>query len=133
MDKNYLKSINEITLLQKTLERLLKEALCDSLEDNKACNVLERLTEELDSAARTLKHYSKPVKEGRLYKQANGRFIINDNELSSGHSLEVWNDEYQKWETGRVEYSDSKGGYYFYNLNMKNPALYNGMKARIRV
>lgn len=69
--------------------------------------------------------YLPEYKEGYLIKQSNGRFVLDNKELSCGSYLELYIEDC--WTTGRVEYSDR---YYFYNALTNNPALEPGMKAR---
>lgn len=132
MNINYLKALDKIRAVHSELDRILTAAPCETLEDSKACRAIECLVEELQGTEWTLEHYNKPVLEGKLHEERNGRFSIADNELTCGHSLEVWNEEYQEWETGRVEHTSGKG-YYFYNSDMHHPALYEGMRVRIRI
>lgn len=132
MDSNYLNALNKISSLKHELERNLEKAAVSTFEDQKACQSLEHLIEELHECEREIRHYSKPVEEGFIKENKNGRFSLNDYELTCGYSLEVWNEKYQEWNSGRVEHSDSKGGYYFYSSDMEHPKLYEGMKARIR-
>lgn len=133
MDVNYLNARDKIHHLKNELERIIDKADCKGMENNDCYRLLESLTEELDSAERSIDYYSRPVKEGRLIELDNGRFEICDMELTCGSSLEIYDDEEEEWATGRVEHTSRNGqeGYYFYGSN--KPFLYEGMKARIRV
>lgn len=132
MDTNYLKALDKITSLSNQLETLLNTAPCKTFEDKIAYRSVERVIEYLSDGQWTLEHYSKPVEEGYLHKKSNERFSLNDNELSCGYSLEVWNEKENEWEAGRVEHTSDKN-YYFYNSDMNYPSLYDGMRVRIRI
>lgn len=133
MDVNYLNAKDKIHSLKNQLERIIDKADYKGMENNECYRLLERLTEELEDAERSINYYSQPVKEGRLIELDNGRFEICDKELTCGSSVEIYDEEEAEWIAGRVEHTtrDGQSGYYFYGSYNK-PFLYKGMRARIR-
>ena len=94
----------------------------------------EKILDKLDSVSERLAYLSRPIThKGKLYLTDSHRFACESREISCGCLIEVLNyDEYYKrsgWIIGRVEYSDSKGGYYLYGHDIP---LNEGMTVRIR-
>lgn len=133
MDSNYFRVLDKVRALHSELESILNKAAYKTLEDNEGYRAVEHLLEELQDTKWTIEHFSKPVEEGLLHQGSNGRFSINDNELTCGHSLELYDEEEGEWLAGRVEHTtrDGQKGYYFYG-DIKL-FLHEGMRARIRV
>lgn len=87
---------------------------------------LYRIMEKLEEVTHTIKYLEKPIKaDGTLHKNANGRYEVQEIELSSGCGLEYLacdeyheiycedTDEYKKvpyWKASRIEH-DGKGYY----------------------
>jgi hypothetical protein len=94
---------------------------------------LENIIENTEVFTSKIKHYSKDTQEGYLYINSNDRYELKGKELTCGYSIEVYNEEWQEWNAGRIEHSSSYGGYYFYNYDEDSFALSDGMKARIRI
>ena len=94
----------------------------------------EKILDKLDSVSECLEYLSRPIiHKGELHLTDSHRFICGSREISCGCLIEVLNyDEYYKrsgWIIGRVEYSDSKGGYYLYGHDIP---LTEGMTVRLR-
>ncbi len=96
----------------------------------------EKILDKLDSVSERLEYLSRPIihkGELQLHLTDSHRFACESREISCGCLIEVLNyDEYYKrsgWIIGRVEYSDSKGGYYLYGHDIP---LNEGMTVRIR-
>lgn len=115
--------------LSEKIEKVLCNNKTESMENIEVILQLEKLNEQLHDVTLEIDYYKKPVEEGKLVRLTNGRFSLNNNELSCGYPIEVWWNEEERWVVGRVEYSDE---YYFYNKKMQHPKLYDGMKVRIR-
>jgi hypothetical protein len=90
---------------------------------------------------RKVAYLLKPRWEGRLQKQANGRFAFASGnrvlELTCGYKIELFvpdeGHEDYGWQFGRVEHSDKYGGYYFFNESgWDHHCLHDGMTAAIR-
>ena len=75
------------------------------------------------------------MKTGFLQEGTDGRYELQDEKgnyltyFTSGDLIEIYIDGYG-WITGRVEYSNDYGGYYFYNPEGRHRSLYDGIKAR---
>lgn len=117
-----------INLAHERVMRMIDEI--DDYEDKtyddqvflQVANILVAAFEKVD---KQISPYLPEYTTGYLIKQSNGRFIINDRELSCGSYLELYYNG--NWISGRVEHSNR---YYFCNKFMDNPALEPGMKAR---
>lgn len=93
---------------------------------------IDRLLEnELADAKSGIEYIVRDVKyEGTLQLQiANGRYDLDGCELSTGSSVEIWDEEEQDWIIGRIEHSYEHGGYYFYQ---KPSIMLHGARARKR-
>lgn len=132
MNKEYIKALSILENVLKDINRIYDNAECEEFEYGKACKATEKLLEDIEIFIAAIKYYSKNTKEGCLRINKNDRYSINDTELSSGRPLEVYNEEYNAWEAGKVEHSSQYGGYYFYNYDGRHISLSNDMKARIR-
>lgn len=51
--------------------------------------------------------------------------------FSCGFPVEIFNEEEDEWQSGRIEHTD--GEYYFYNYDDNNLKLYKDMRVRIRI
>jgi hypothetical protein len=136
MDKNYLKIIDKAKFAAADIGKLLDYALAKTFEDKQMRIIFERLLENLQSAADSAERFTKPVMEGRLEETDMGKFEFISNagkgvaRLSCGSPLEVYSEEEGEWFCGSVEYKN--GHYCFCSSDLGHPALYAGMKARIR-
>jgi Domain of unknown function (DUF5348) len=133
MDINYIKALDHIERLKNELEKIISKSDVKGMENSETYNSIQSLTLELEKAAADIKYFNTPAKEGNLQQQSDGKYEICGITLICGSVLEVWDEEESQWKVGRVEHAfrDDKG-YYFYNSDMGHPALYSGMKARIR-
>lgn len=144
MNVNYLKALDKLRSAKSYLEGLFKTAPEGdwdemSFDDRKAYHILENIVDDLEKAVNKLEYFSLPVIEGVLeedtYRQKFD-LIRDDNgeglgyQFSCGSSLEVYDNDNKTWCAGRVEHSD--GRYYFYNSSLEHPALYTGMRVRVR-
>ncbi|HAJ4019587.1 TPA: hypothetical protein HLT81_24145 [Escherichia coli] len=88
----------------------------------------------LQDVVSQLRYLDRSVRvEGILTLQPNGRYSIDDWELSSGSPVELLiydkDEERHDWQATRIEHSHAHGGYYAYHY----PELQlNGIRARIR-
>lgn len=134
MNVKYLE-VNEIlSKMVYKLNSIADKAPYETFEDKKACKILEDIIERVEDSILELKYYSKNVINGTLYKLDNGKFALSQNDyLSCGYPIELYNKEYEEWEVGRIEYSDKYGGYYFYNQDAgEHRRLEEGLRVRIR-
>lgn len=95
--------------------------------DDMVDRMVETLAEELQTSLVQLRYYTKPATEGTLTEGRGGRFELCGHELTCGFPIELYLED--RWEAGRVEYTGSKG-YYFYGPG--EPALEAGMRGRLR-
>jgi hypothetical protein len=138
LDANYLEAV---TIAQNTrikIEKVLIRAKKSSKNKN-ICSVIENLFSEIKAATDTIENYSRPFKEGYLIENSSGQFEIEcingggSYPLCCGNKIEILINV-DGWKTGRVERTILHNkGYYFYNKELKYPALYTGMKTRLRV
>lgn len=133
MDRSYIEALRIGEDALSKINSIYRNAKTESFEDNKGCAAIEKLIEDLEDFTKTINYYSKNTKEGHLKLSENDRYILYNREFSCGNPIEIYNTEYQEWESGRVEHSSKYGGYYFYNNDGENIALSEGMKARIRI
>lgn len=126
-----------------SLEEKLQDALdnlpsCDdeeTMEETEIRYSLNKAAESLSEAKDAINQFSKPTKEGYLYKNSRGRFELNGDEFCCGYDIEAYinedpaNNIEKGWYAGRVEH-DGKD-YYFYGPG--KPALYDGMRVRKRI
>ncbi|MBX0320341.1 DUF5348 domain-containing protein [Shouchella clausii] len=70
----------------------------------------------------------KPIAaDGVLAKNHNGRYGVQDIELTSGHPLEVWDEEYKEWSLSRIEYDND-----YYITSLGRDKSIEGVRVRIR-
>ncbi|MTK13906.1 MAG: hypothetical protein F8N39_18145 [Clostridiaceae bacterium] len=133
MNKEYLKAmtIAENALIQ--LKGLYDKASTEEFDNRKACKSLEKFIEDIEDFVRDIKHYSKDTELGYLQLNSNGRYVLNDTELTCGYPIEIYNTKYNEWNDGRIEHSSEYDGYYFYNYDKDHIVLNDCVKARIRV
>lgn len=132
MDKNYEKALSIAEDALSRINSIYDHAETESFEDNKACKALETFIENMEDFISEIKHFSKDVEQGYLNLNSNDRYTLNSTELTCGYPIEVYNNKYQEWESGRVEHSSKYGGYYFCNNDGENISLNDGIKVRIR-
>lgn len=140
----YTKHLYDISTLAKKLQNTLDSLSTDgeTMEEAKIQQALYNASEALDKAKNAIEYFSKEAKEGKLRLLENDRFALFNRsgkelrEFTCGCSIEVYlkadKEKYIQagWYAGRVEYDNTRDGYYFYGAN--KPMLYEGMKARIR-
>lgn len=68
------------------------------------------------------------VSEGILVKNNNNRYEIQgtDIEFSSGSPLDVWNNEWNQWETSCIEHN----GEYYYIISLERNTTISSLKVR---
>ncbi len=136
MDIVYLKAIDKAKLAAADIQNLLETAPVRAFEDKQANMIFEDLTAHLHSVINRLESFAKPAVEGKLQEMDNGKFEVvschgkSIGYLSCGSPLEIYSHEESGWFPGRVEHKN--GHYYFYSIDLGHPALFTGMKARIR-
>jgi len=93
---------------------------------------LYQAADKSDDFVRMIEQMNKPIiTEGYLKKNDNGRYELNDYELTSGDPLDVWlDDDYYNsggyWLSTRMEHKN--GDYYAVGVS----SSLNGVKARIK-
>jgi len=135
MDVGYSEAVALIQNTKIRLEKILIRAN-KSYEDKRSFILIQKLFSDIED---TLENYSSPIKEGYLIQNSSGQFEIEfingggSYPLCSGKDIEILI-TVDGWMMGRVEYTIMHNkGYYFYNEELKHPALYSGMKTRIRL
>lgn len=84
---------------------------------------------ELSEGVESLKFLGKPVREeGQLKKNSNGRYILGEHELTSGHPIEVFDEDGNVFYQSRIEHSG--GDYYIVSLGRGVPI--ENIRCRIR-
>jgi hypothetical protein len=131
LDAEYL-----IRKTMKEIKKIIDTSGAKTKDDNLAIRQLEILVEKLEDVENELKYLKADAKEGVLFlNSVSKRFVIKYNDgtesydLTCGSSLEVWDNEYEEWNIGRVEHSTEKG-YYFYQTKSK---LTEGMRVAKRL
>jgi hypothetical protein len=139
MNTNYLEAVEIIQITRVNLEKLIIKDNEKSFENERAYRSIKNLLSEFETVIDTINYYSKPSEEGYLTKNINGVFeieYINGNSkypLYCGNNIEILINV-DGWKAGRIESTPKNNvGYYFYNEEPENYALYNGMKVRLRV
>lgn len=139
MDTNYLEIITIIQNTETKIKEIITKVTKESFEDKKGYSSVQNFLSEIEIVTDTLEYYSRPIKEGYLIKNSNGQFeikCINNGgryPLYCGNHIEILINT-EGWKTGIVKSTNiCNKGYYFYNEELKHPALYTGMKTRIRV
>lgn len=97
-------------------------------------NEYRTMLDKLDIMFDRFDYLNQPITHsGKLYLTSNDRFVVDGCELCCGYRVEYqqYDEEHEcyYWVADRVEYSDSKGGYYFYNSGL---ALSEGIVVRVR-
>lgn len=104
----------------------------DDAEQLFIADELEKILYSLDAAYSGLEYLKSPVKaQGRLYKKDNGRYNIEDIELTSGSRIEVllyddWREQ-QLWKLTAVEHNGED-----YYITVAPEKALAGIEARIR-
>lgn len=130
---------SKIRNLRLYLENILNNNKAESWEDEKIRNSIDMLADKLYDYEHTMKYYSKKPQKGNLRLNSNGRFEVNDIELTSGHGLEMYlynsYEECNIWYEGRVESRHTENGavYYFLNTDGPNKDLEEGDLVRVRL
>lgn len=141
MDINYLKIRDTLKIALADVKKYYKNAPTKTFEDKQAILIVENIIPEIETAVERIEYYSKPVIEGCLKQMKSGRFDLINSEgrslktFTCGSNIELYNFEDNTWYPGRVEHTTRDGytGYYFYNMDLNDPFLDDGMRARIRV
>lgn len=113
----------------------VSEASHEYMNQVMALREIELLMESLKDAKQTLRYVVLGVKcEDRLWLASNGRYMIGQTELTCASPIEIFDTDDCCWLAGRVEYSESMGGYYFYGASngFENRRLSAGTLVRIR-
>ena len=130
---------SKIRNLRLYLENILNNNKVESWEDEKIRNSIDMLADKLYDYEHTMKYYSKKPQKGNLRLNSNGRFEVNDIELTSGHGLEMYlynsYEECNIWYEGRVESRHTENGavYYFLNTDGPNKDLEEGDLVMVRL
>lgn len=130
---------NKIRNLRLYLEGILSNDKAETWEDEKIRNSIDVLADKLYDYEHTMKYYSKKPQKGNLRLNSNGRYEVNNIELTSGHGLEMYlYDSYEEcniWCEGRVESRHTENGavYYFLNSDGSNKDLEEGDLVRVRL
>jgi len=80
----------------------------DNPEEKYQHDTIRCVISKLDEVQTQIKWMNKPViAEGILVKNNNNRYEIQgtEKEFSSGSPLDVWNNEWNQWETSRIEHN----------------------------
>jgi hypothetical protein len=139
MDTNYLEAVKIIQTTRVNLKKLILKTNEKSFENERAYSSIENLLSEFETVIDTIDYYSKPSKEGYLTKNIDGVFEIEYINGNSKYPLYCGNDieiliNVDGWKARKIESNPKDNvGYYFYNEEPENHALYNGMKVRFRV
>jgi len=139
MDAIYLEAVEIIQSARSKLEKLIIKNSGKSFENERACISIDNLLTEFETVMDSMNYYSKPSKEGHLVKNSNGLFEIeyinggSNYPIYRGNTIEIFINV-DGWKAGEIERNHGdNGGYYFYNEEPENHALYAGMKARLRI
>jgi len=132
----YLKEINSMLQNVNKLNADLKSetTILNDIEIIDIRKVFNHLINNLEDAKMSIDDFSKPIREGILFQNEDGKFeIIYPNgkhsyAFSCGSPIEVYLEGL--WQVGRVEYTTTKG-YYFYG-NIK-PSLKDNMRSRVEM
>ena len=131
MNTDYMKILDKLTF---TLKDIIASSMYNTpneiYEDKKIHFLLDKLLDDLNYTMNLIKYFNKTSIIGYLKELPNGRFEIENYELSCNSPLEIYSEEYDDWFLGRVEYKDK---YYFCCDELDNPLLSNGIKVKIRV
>lgn len=126
-------AIEAIQAATKALQRGVTDTGGDTWEKETITSYLLGIIDDLETAKNRVEYLSRPCREGSLYQNERGRFVVTffdggtGPELTSGSPLEVMYDE--EWHIGRVEHKNT--GYYFYGSG--SPLLKDIEKVRVRM
>lgn len=101
----------------------------DNPEEKYQHDTVSTIVSKLVDVQRQIKWMNKLViSEGVLVKNNNNRYEIQGTEIefSSGSPLDVWNNEWNQWETSRIEHNGED--YYIVSLGKNKPI--SGLKVR---
>ena len=136
MDKRAI--LTKLNYMRMDLEKLVEEDPA-TWEDKKVQSRVGWLVEKIEDIEHDIKYYSKKSKQGKIYKQSDGRFAIDeDNYFTCGYPLEMFvydSFECEKvWCEGRIEgrFENRESIYYFLNKDGDNKDLEEGDLVRIR-
>lgn len=130
MHINYLKSLDKLNSARIEIENLISSTNKNSFEDMQISRLLQNLLDLMKSTILDIEYFNQQCVAGILTELPNGRFELNDHELTCGSPLEIYSTEFNEWIVGRIEYRNK---YYFCNNDLDHLILYSGMQARIRV
>ena len=137
MDYGYIKALDIMKNAKIDLQDIYNTAECKGLENAEVSNSIDELIDDIEKTRYEIEYYLRPAKEGCLTENSTGKFKLeyfnggSSYHLGYGSRLEIYDGE-EGWKVGRVRHNINKG-YYFYNKELGNPALYSGMKARLRI
>ncbi|MFX3675378.1 MAG: DUF5348 domain-containing protein [Paenisporosarcina sp.] len=101
----------------------------DDPEEKYQHDTMRSVVSKLADVQTQIKWMNKSViSEGILVKNNNSRYEIQGTEIefSSGSPLDVWNNEWNQWETSRIEHNGED--YYIVSLGKNKPI--SGLKVR---
>lgn len=133
MELNYNEVLSILKDIDKKLENILESGI-ETKSEQEFDDIyipIQGIYDRNNSIMCLIKYYSKPFKEGYLTFQQNGRYKMNDIELTCGFPLEICYDG--NWYLGTVYYDGNN--YYFHCDEMeelKHIDLYDNMLVRIR-
>ncbi len=125
-------AIEAIQTAIKTLSKGVSETGSDTWESETISSYLLGILDDLETAKERIEYLSRPSREGSMYQNDRGRFVVTffdgdtGPELTCGSPLEALYAE--EWHIGRVEHKSA--GYYFYGSG--NPLLMDIEKVRVR-
>ena len=122
---------NSISKLEDRHENLPEEFEYnyENPEEKYQHDAVRSVMSKLEDVQRQIKWMNKPIlSEGILVKNSINRYEIQGTEIefSSGSPLDVWNEEWNQWETTRIEHNGED--YYIVSLGRETPIL--GVKVR---
>lgn len=78
---------------------------------------LRSLSDAIEQIVASEERKNRPVKmSGELHKNANDRYEVGGYELTSGATVDYYDEDYQAFYTSSVEYSHEHGDYYIVGL-----------------
>ncbi|WP_010676340.1 DUF5348 domain-containing protein [Bacillus timonensis] len=102
---------------------------CNDAEEKYMYNISRSIVDRLDAVQTLLNWIEKPVIAiGRLTSNQNKRYEVGGKELTSGHPIDVWDDEWDEWVYSRVEHN----GHDYYIVSFGRDEKIEGMSVRLR-
>lgn len=130
MNSNYIKILDKLSFTILDFKKSIDSTPQKINEDRKIHILLDDLLDKLDDATNLIKYFNQTAITGILKELPNGRYGIDNYEITCNTPLEVYSYEYDDWFLGRIEYSNR---YYFCCDELDNPLLFSGMKVKIRI